>query len=379
MLLASGLAATLTLSITLYQPERPLSVLLIIGVLLGITLYQGRFGFASAYRNLFLYRDTRGVRAHLWMIALTTLLFAPVLAQGEFFGRQVHGALAPVGWQVACGAFFFGIGMQLAGGCGSGTLYTTGSGNPKMLLVLTAFCGGSFWASLDMNWWQQLPALPPIAMGVHISWPGAVIFQIGVFSLLALALKKYGINTFAGSSVSPPFQKPWHQRLIEPWPVFVAASLLALLNFATLATAGHPWTITWAFSLWGAKAATLLGWIPAENSFWTAPFQSSALLNSIFNDTTSVMNIGILLGAFCAAQLAKTFGSALSLSWKNYVAALIGGLLLGYGARIAFGCNIGALFSGIASTSLHGWLWMAAALPGNWLGIKLRPYFDLSN
>ena len=38
---------------------------------------------------------------------------------------------------------------------------------------------------------------------------------------------------------------------------------------------------------------------------------------------------------------------------------------MGYGARLAFGCNIGALFSGIASGSLHGWLWMAAALAGH--------------
>ena len=50
---------------------------------------------------------------------------------------------------------------------------------------------------------------------------------------------------------------------------------------------------------------------------------------------------------------------------------------MGYGARIAFGCNIGAFFSGIASTSLHGWLWIAAALPGSWAGLKLRPLFGL--
>jgi hypothetical protein len=53
-------------------------------------------------------------------------------------------------------------------------------------------------------------------------------------------------------------------------------------------------------------------------------------------------------------------------------ASLIGGLLLGYGARIAYGCNIGALFSGIASTSLHGWLWGGAAILGTPAGARLR-------
>ena len=62
---------------------------------------------------------------------------------------------------------------------------------------------------------------------------------------------------------------------------------------------------------------------------------------------------------------------------RSLVAAVIGGLLLGYGARIAYGCNIGAYFSGIASGSLHGWLWLVAAFAGNIVGTRLRPWFGL--
>jgi hypothetical protein len=58
---------------------------------------------------------------------------------------------------------------------------------------------------------------------------------------------------------------------------------------------------------------------------------------------------------------------------------VLGGLLLGYGARIAYGCNIGAFISGVASGSLHGWLWIAAALPGTWLGIHLRRRFGMED
>jgi hypothetical protein len=61
------------------------------------------------------------------------------------------------------------------------------------------------------------------------------------------------------------------------------------------------------------------------------------------------------------------------------LAAILGGLLMGYGARLAFGCNIGAFFSGVASFSLHGWLWIVFALLGTWIGVKLRPLFGLSN
>ena len=61
------------------------------------------------------------------------------------------------------------------------------------------------------------------------------------------------------------------------------------------------------------------------------------------------------------------------------VALLAGGLLLGYGARLAYGCNIGAFFSGVASTSLHGWVWIVAAVLGNIIGVRLRPLFRLAD
>ena len=54
--------------------------------------------------------------------------------------------------------------------------------------------------------------------------------------------------------------------------------------------------------------------------------------------------------------------------------AALGGLLMGIGARLSFGCNIGAMVSGMASGSLHGFVWLAAVLPGCWLGLRLRAY-----
>lgn len=59
----------------------------------------------------------------------------------------------------------------------------------------------------------------------------------------------------------------------------------------------------------------------------------------------------------------------------HWLRLLLGGLLLGYGARLAYGCNIGAYFSGIASGSVHGWLWLVFAFMGNAIGVKLRPIF----
>jgi uncharacterized membrane protein YedE/YeeE len=111
--------------------------------------------------------------------------------------------------------------------------------------------------------------------------------------------------------------------------------------------------------------------------YWTAPARAEALRTSLFSDVTSVMDFGILAGALLAAGLAGKFAPVWRLQAKSLVAAVIGGLLLGYGARLAYGCNIGAYVGGIASSSLHGWLWFAAALPGTAIGTKLRPLFGL--
>ena len=138
--------------------------------------------------------------------------------------------------------------------------------------------------------------------------------------------------------------------------------------------AGHAWSITWAFSLWTAKAAAALGWDPASSDFWS--HRLGVLEGSIFSDNTSVMNIGIIIGALIAASLAGKVAPKLRIPAKSLATAVIGGLLMGYGARLAYGCNIGSFFSGIASTSLHGWVWILCAIPGNVVGIRLNALFN---
>lgn len=349
-----------------------LATLFVLGILLGLTLYLTAFGFSSAYRNLLVRGETALMRAQLLMLAIATLLFAPVLSSGAFFGREVTGALAPFGLQVAIGAFIFGVGMQLAGGCGSGTLYTAGGGSPRMLIVLTAFCGGSFWASLHMDWWQHLPAWGESALGDLIGWPAAVAFQLAVFAGLWKLLSKVRHRDGATTPVSA-------EALAQYRLWLTGAVLLAALNFVVLIVAGHPWSITWAFALWGAKAALALGWDPATTPFWDSGFQRYALQGSVTQDIISVMDIGIMLGALAAAAWSGRFAPRLNMPLRSLAAAAIGGVVMGYGARIAYGCNIGAFFSGVASTSLHGWLWIAAALGGTWVGVRVRPWFGLKN
>src|SRR4029077_581178 len=158
-----------------------------------------------------------------------------------------------------------------------------------------------------------------------------------------------------------------------PWPLVAGAIGLALVNIATLLLAGRPWGVTSAFALWGARALSAAGVNVAAWPYWSTPAQAARLRAPLASDITSVMDVGIMLGAMVAAGLAGRFAPVWRVSGRSAAAAVVGGLLLGYGARIAYGCNIGAYFSGIASGSVHGWLWLVAAFAGSVAGTRLRP------
>ena len=129
---------------------------------------------------------------------------------------------------------------------------------------------------------------------------------------------------------------------------------LALLNFMTLALTRRPWGITSAFGLWGGMALQHLG-VPVQTwSGYSAPAMQKALAGGLLSDVTSVMDFGIVIGAMLHAGLARKFKPEWRISSRHFSASMPGGFLLGYGAKLACGCNIGAFFSGIASGSVHG-------------------------
>lgn len=374
--LAAAILTILLLFVHMQQSGGQLLALFSIGIGLGITLYHAALGFTGAYRRFFLEGDISGLTAQLVMLAVAMLLFAPVLAVGEMFGHGIAGAVAPVGVSMLLGAFLFGVGMQLGGGCGSGTLFTVGGGDSRMVVTLVFFCIGGFWGSLDLAWWRTLPEMPAVSLGQRWGYGPALAVQLTFLVGCYLILRRW-----CGRASRPlwsPEGVSLRSLIHGPWPLLLGAVLLALLNWATLLIAGHPWSITWGMTLWGAKAAALAGWDPSGHAFWMGAFQQQALTAPVLEDVTSVMDFGIIAGAFGAAILAGRFKPTLRIPPRALLASVIGGLMLGYGARLAYGCNIGAFFSGVASTSLHGWVWIAAALPGNWLGTKLRPWFGLA-
>jgi uncharacterized membrane protein YedE/YeeE len=310
------------------------------------------------------------------MLAVTTAVFLPLLAQGDLFGAPVRGNVSPLSVSVAAGAFLFGIGMQLGGSCASGTLFTVGGGSVRMVVTLAAFIAGSALGAGHAPAWQALPSLGSFSMLDEFGLGGALLASLLRFTAIWVGAAWLERRRHRLLEAEPPWPsaRGW---LHGPWPLVAGALALAAVNIATLALAGRPWGITSAFALWGSKLAAAAGIDVASWAYWQTPARAAQLSGRLWDDITTVMNFGIVLGALIAAGLAGRFEPIWRIPRRSLVAAIIGGLLLGYGARLAYGCNIGAFFSGVSSSSLHGWLWFVAALGGNFIGTRLRPYFGM--
>jgi uncharacterized protein len=352
--------------------------LFVVGAGAGMVLYHAAFGFTSSWRAMIVHRRGEGLRAQMLMLAATCIIFLPVLARGQIFGQPVRGAVAPIGFSVLVGAFLFGVGMQLGGGCASGTLYTVGGGSVRMIATLLAFIIGSVIGARHMPFWESTPALKPISLVARLGLARSLTLSLLLFAAIAL------ISWLVERRHAPMAERRTQERqegasawLRGPWPLVAGALGLAGVNIATLALSGRPWGVTFAFALWGSKVLASLGLNVASWPYWQSASNAAVLKSNVLTDVTSVMDFGIMLGALLAAGLAGRFTPLWRVPLRSVLAAIVGGLLLGYGARIAYGCNIGAYFSGIASSSVHGWVWFAAAFAGNGVGARVRPFFGL--
>ncbi|MSO89693.1 MAG: YeeE/YedE family protein [Rhodospirillaceae bacterium] len=353
--------------------------LFLVGGISGVALYHASFGFTGGWRRMVLERRSAALRAQMLMVGIAAFVMIPLVTEGRIFGQILVGASAPIGVSVALGAAMFGFGMQLGGGCGSGTLFAVGGGSARMLVTLFFFILGSLLATAHLPWWLTLPSFPEYSLGANLGAFGGLAVTLLGLAAVAFLVARIEIARHGSLEKTRAVGAQRLDRLLHgPWPLIWGALALAAVNIATLLLSGHTWSITFAFGLWGAKAAQVLGVAVETWPFWTWPGPSLALHGSILADDTSVMDFGLILGAALAASLAGKFAPNAKLPFLSVLAAAIGGALMGYGARLAFGCNIGALFSGIATGSLHGWLWFGCAFVGSWSGVRARPAFGLA-
>ncbi|KNX42487.1 putative inner membrane protein [Roseovarius tolerans] len=344
----------LVLAVALLAGPR-FGVVLLIGLGFGLALEGFRFGFTGPWRRMILERDASGLIAQLICIGIVALAAFPLLAAN---GAELKGAHAPIGLAMIGGAFVFGAAMQVVLGCGSGTLVNAGSGNAVGAVALPFFAIGSFGGAYHLSWWTSLGSLPVVALE---GTQGLMITLAGLAAVAVLALL-VGVK---GS----------HRLPRRYWGAILVLAGLAILH---LIVAGQPWGVVYGLGLWVAKGVVAVGGDLSGSAFWAAPGNAAQVQASLLTDITSLTDLGLIGGAalmaWWRAGLASPVGKLPARAW---LAVIVAGLVLGYSSRLAFGCNIGAFFSGIGTGSAHGWVWFVAAFAGSWVGIRLRPVLGL--
>jgi uncharacterized membrane protein YedE/YeeE len=419
------------------------------GLVYGILLQYGRFCMASAVRDLFAVGVPRMAVGVLLAVMLYAIVSACVQAAG--FGL-VHPH--PLGWHILAGGVVFGLGMVLAGGCASSTLYKSGEGNIGSMLVLVSIAFSQAWVvsaggwldrlvpagwheralsqdmpeelSVGQGWFDQFTAghlwdLQGQSAVQLLGWANGLWSQlVGNALLVALLpsflllclLYRYNYRRIHLRDHAPQGQgksrlryelgglwtmftqsrnTAWAglglglfaglQMLVVGWlqkhyQVFNFGELLARMGYVhglslqdTVFDPGY-WYITTQEAQWGGWILDKLGMNITDNIFFGL---ENGIPNPLIN-APGMMSVGIILGAAMLANLSGEF----KWKWPNpgtAILAIVGGFLMGIGARLALGCNIGAFFATVTNGDPSGWVFLAGMAAGGWVAVRAIRYW----
>lgn len=168
------------------------------------------------------------------------------------------------------------------------------------------------------------------------------------------------------------FKQNYLVRFWAPLPAVIAAGILSAYYFGIT---GTFWAVTGEFTRWGGHLLQLFGFQP-EN--W-AYFKLIHLEGTPLDRVDGVMIIGMFAGCLSAALWANNVKLRRPQHRIRIVQAVLGGIIAGFGARLAMGCNLAAFFTGIPQFSLHAWFFALATAMGTWFGarVTMLPIFRI--
>jgi len=350
---------------------------LLIGLAFGYALQRGRFCVNSAFREV-LFQDYTMLRAYLLAVAVT-MIGANLIEDMGWLQQHLNednvmmaGTLYRQGFAPFAniiGGFVFGMGIVLAGGCGSGILYRVGEGN---LAYVLAVCGFFF---------------------------GITVTKFGLLKPVYEALTSYQV--FVDGDQVPTLYNVFG---INKW-IIIAVVAAVILYFVyqgkpfQKAKKGYSWSLAgllvgiiavaafWASDYFGGRARGLSFTGPTREFFLALFFGNSQASSS---DTTKTL-LGITFSWSSLYVLAVPIGAFISGKLLNEVKLKVppadellkvffGGFLMGIGAQIGGGCNIGHSLTGVSTLAVSSWVANIFIILGNWTLVYfllIRPMRDM--
>lgn len=168
------------------------------------------------------------------------------------------------------------------------------------------------------------------------------------------------------------FKQAYLIKFWSPVPAVIAAGILSTYYFGIT---GTFWAVTGEFTRWGGQLLQLAG---VQSETW-GYYKLISLEGTPLTRIDGMMIIGMFGGCFAAALWANNVKLRFPRSRIRIFQALVGGMIAGFGARLAMGCNLAAFFTGIPQFSLHAWFFTLATALGSWFGARftLLPMFRI--
>lgn len=163
------------------------------------------------------------------------------------------------------------------------------------------------------------------------------------------------------------FKAFYNKLLGEYWNPYIAVGLAGILSAFYFAVTGTVWAVTGEFTRFGGHILQFFG---VDISNW-AYFNLVKMDGTTFTRTDGWIIIGMFAGALITVLLGKNFKIRIPQQKRRLVQGFIGGIIAGFGARMALGCNLAAFFTGIPQFSFHSWIFMVTTGIGTYIGVKI--------
>ena len=374
-----------------------------IGLAFGVLLQKSRFCFVSAFRDFIAFKDTRVLKGVLAGVVVMTLFWSVQATLGYFRGFWTP----PWGLASLFGGFVFGVGMTMAGGCASGTLYRAGQGYVQFWITLL-FMGVGYvvfayaFPTLRSVYFEPLRFGEGTTLYLTLPWPPAVTgVLVTAASVLLYAFVRgraklpdepqggTEVATDGGTRVTPSTRvftavgaglrdiavgtrsyvegvlnddRPVADRLRDSWDARTAGVGLALVASLWFWVYG-AWAITGSEAKWTGWLLSQAGVDVGNVEYWgSILFRGGDIAVTV----DMLMILSVVVGSFLAAKASGDF----RLRWpktERLQNPIVGGLLMGVGSRLAPGCNIANLFSGVALLAVHSLLAGAGIVLGTYV------------
>ncbi|RJQ10422.1 MAG: YeeE/YedE family protein [Dehalococcoidia bacterium] len=372
------------------QERASLAVFWAVGISAGFVIQRSRLCFVSGFRDLYLLHQGRTLRGLIIGLGIATFGFAMIM--GAIVPDPATGAVPqdahvlPVGIATVAGGLLFGVGMVLAGGCVSGSLYRMGEGYVASWVAMGGVMVGLFALNHTWNWWWDATIATDarVWLPTRLGYTGAIVLTVVLlaaayiatlwwerrapaFAMIPIKRAQPAPPASVGDDVRAALQRVFRKE----WSPAAGAIALSLLNIA-LFIRYRPLGVVGEISRWANDFAAQVGQ-PAGvlKGLDTLAGCAAAVTGDSWVTDGFMLNGGIVVGSFTAAVLAREFRLRIPRQPRRYVQSAAGGVVMGYGAGLGLGCTLGAFYSAIPSLALNGWVYAAAMAAGALAGSQI--------